>query len=162
MPNPDPMPIPDPTPGQPDAPPAANCGTGYVTIPGTPPASTYRLYEYFGETGTDDREDWWAASAICTSAGAHLVVFGSQQEADAIEAAIDDVVSSSPYIWVGVSDDANEGQWLTVLGGPPPWTHWWPGQPNNEEYYHDCMIHDQGYHFDWSCYSSYPFACECE
>ncbi|HLP19623.1 MAG TPA: lectin-like protein, partial [Chitinophagales bacterium] len=65
--------------------------------------------------------------------GAHLVVFNDAAENNAVVAALNasGVISSVAAVWVGYTDNANEGTWVTLDGTPMSYLNWASGEPNN-------------------------------
>jgi hypothetical protein len=153
----------DPADAAPDAPPpidARFCGGNYVqlVIGGLPSASTYRLR---GNTS------WSNARDNCIDDGAHLVILDNIDEAEAIVALVDVEGDVSPYYSIGLYDPATpvDNDFVTVLGGAPPYTPWGAGQPSGGS--EDCVLAEDGLLppypiYDWPCNSgSYKSVCEC-
>lgn len=156
----------------PDAPPA--CPGNYTTSGG----SAYRpVNSGIGSVS------WAEAEADCEDdgAGTHLLVIDNQGENNAITeflagsnglGAIDD-------IWIGITDRAQEGHFLTVTGTPvctctddqctscagPGYTSWNMGEPNNADGEEDCgeMLDDgTGPWNDRECGDDNDYICECD
>lgn len=145
-----------------DAPPdSKGCPAGYAAIPNGPVGSQFKLFSYSATAGADQSQAWTTAQTTCSSDGTHLAFPADANEAAALAAAIG-VNPSSPYFWIGITDAATEGTWLTVLGGAAPYAVWYPGQPDGGtaqecavEYTADDEL------FDYYCTTAFPFACEC-
>ena len=107
-------------------------------------ASRYR-------TGTVDLA-WAAAQADCEADGAHLPI-------------LDDVVEATAGVlgdWVGVTDAAGEGIWLTVAGAPAPYLPWIPGQPDGGTGENCARLEDgPGKLEDRECIDVRDYSCEC-
>jgi hypothetical protein len=156
--------------GTPDAPlDARTCPAGYAAIAGGPATSKYLLFPWDNASSRDKSQPWTSAKTTCMNDGTHLAIPDAQGELDALRQAIA-VDPSSPYFWVGLTDSATEGTWLTVLGGTPTYLPWGAGQPNNGNgpggsgQQEDCALgHPSSAEiFDWICATPYPFACECD
>ena len=98
-----------------------------VAIP--PDAKIYgaHAYKFYPEQLT-----WKEAKAKCEALGGHLIVIDTLDEnafAGKLVADADRVDS-----WIGITDEAKEGDWLTVNGDPLPFTNWFERQkqPNNK------------------------------
>jgi len=132
------------------------CPSGYVTIAGAP--SRYKIFGY--RAIGDQSEAWTAAAATCQGDGTHMAIIDDDAEGTALGAAIP-VDPVSPYFWVGVTDAAQEGTWLTVLGGAATYLPWAIGQPNGGTSA-NCALMSGGLLYDWTCATPYAFACECD
>ena len=155
---------PDATPPPPDAAGAACLSMpSYVTIAGAP--STYlRL----GGLSFAD------ALATCATDGAHLLMPDDRAEAAAVFATLPDA-----YFWVGVTDIAQEGVYVSVLGDDvvdvlaieqvhPDHALWWWSPATQPDDSGDCLSFirtglDSGAHLDdANCDSPRGTLCECE
>ncbi len=76
----------------------------------------------------DDVEElsWTAAMKQCKEWGGHLAVVSSREEAEFIA-----TLCAGRYMFLGASDEAEEGVWSWVDGTPWKFTHWLAGQPND-------------------------------
>lgn len=65
--------------------------------------------------------------------GAHLVVFNDAAENQAVVAALNNagIISANSAVWVGYTDQASEGNWVTLDGTPMSYLNWNAGEPNN-------------------------------
>ncbi len=153
-----------------DGPPAARtCPSGYVTLSGAPATKKYRIFNWDNSTSKDQSQAWTAAKQTCITDGTHLAFPVDAAELTALRGAIT-VDPTSNYFWLGLTDAAREGTWLTVLGDPAPYLPWAMGQPNNgmgpggSGQPENCALATpaNGTIYDWLCGTPYPFACECE
>jgi len=124
--------------------PAASCLANplYVSIGAFP--SRYR--------SMSSPRSWPEATTECANDGAHLAVPDSLAEATAIGSLGD---------WVGITDAATEGVWLTIFGTVPVYLQFEVGQPDggNTE---DCLrIGGSGDLEDRECADTRDFVCEC-
>lgn len=134
--------------------------TSETTKPNTPtpvPASNPSGYEggtvFNGHTYKmfDDGISWARAKEACEQMGGHLVTITSQQEQDFIESIIPSGVT---YYWIGLTDEASEGDFRWVTGEPLSYNNWLIGQPDNydnSEHYVTIPSMDLEYS-DWVSY----------
>jgi hypothetical protein len=115
----------------------------YVSLGGFP--STYRF--------TGAAASWMDAVLACEAdGGAHLAVPDSAAEASAVGELGD---------WVGVSDQADEGMWVTIFGVAPGHLVFEAGQPDGGES-EDCLrVFNTGEYEDRGCQDTRDFVCEC-
>lgn len=73
---------------------------------------------------------WTDAKMKCEALGGHLLIVESAAE-NAFAAKL---VEAANWVdaWIGATDQDQEGDWKTVIGGPLPYLNWGPGQPNNK------------------------------
>jgi serine/threonine protein kinase len=83
-------------------------------------------YKFFPEELT-----WTQAKARCQAMGGHLVVIEYANENQFVA----DLIARAGWedAWIGLTDEAQEGDWRTVEGKPLTYTNWMPGQPNNKQ-----------------------------
>ena len=67
------------------------------------------------------------ASSSCQDLGGHLPM--PKNEAEGLFVS----TLSQEVVWLGVSDEKMEGEWVWADGGRVEWTNWWPGGPNGGE-----------------------------
>jgi hypothetical protein len=83
-------------------------------------------YKFFAE-----KMPWKTAKAKCEALDGHLIIVNNAEEnafaAKLVEAA------QWEDAWIGATDEAKEGDWRTVQGGPLTYTNWYTGQPNNKQ-----------------------------
>lgn len=134
--------------------PSGGCPAGYNALPGI----TGHVYKLV--TAADD---WTKQQAACrlTSASANLAI-----PDDAAELmALDTLAGAITAYWVGVTDSATEGTWLTVLGTPQTFLPWEPPAPDNAAggTGEDCVEALTALHKfnDERCNTSLPAICEC-
>ncbi|MEO0779205.1 MAG: lectin-like protein, partial [Bacteroidota bacterium] len=68
---------------------------------------------------------WGTAQDRAEAIGGHLVVINSAEENQYIQNNV------NTRIWIGLSDEAQEGNFRWVNGDPVDYTNWNPGEPNN-------------------------------
>jgi len=79
---------------------------------------------------------WHEAKAKCEEMGGHLIVIETPEE----DAFFRELASRSGIrfekldgIWIGATDEAQEGRWLWVDGSQMKYTNWHEHQPNNKQ-----------------------------
>ena len=132
----DPAPTPAPTmtpaPSLTHSPTPLGCADGWTEIEG----SCFRFY-----TGLTNAP---AAEAVCASAGGHLATIAS-----AVQNAYAFALTDGGMTLIGLSDSANENDWVWADGSAVTYTNWASGQPgywSDEDYaylyygeeWHDC------------------------
>jgi hypothetical protein len=91
------------------------CPMGYVELSPSLP-HRYRA--------VDTPALWQVARDACAADGGYLAIPDSDAEATAI-AQYDDT-------WIGITDSAAEGMWVTVRGTFPSYFAWAPGEPDDD------------------------------
>ena len=146
----------DAPPPPPDVPAMAACPGYQALANGFPAGATYR--------GVSTRMIWQTARQACQADGGDLVVVDNATEAGAIVQLAQDP-GSSPFIWVGLQDDATtttDNDFISVRGGAAAFTPWGSSQPNGGSA--DCvLIADNNTHdlWDFVCNATQVFVCEC-
>ena len=108
---------------------------GEATLESTTPSSimgpaaftsigTYNGHTYYRSNSS---ATWSNAKQLCENAGGYLAVVTSEGENDFIK----DNLGLSADIWLGASDEANEGTWVWVNGETFSYANWSSGNPNN-------------------------------
>ncbi|MBD3184031.1 T9SS type A sorting domain-containing protein [Candidatus Poribacteria bacterium] len=87
-------------------------------------------------TVVTESKTWRDAKAYAESLGGYLITIGSEQENKC--AADMATAKGIRSFWLGLSDEAQEGNFVWVTGEPVTYTNWYSGQPdnngNNEHY----------------------------
>ena len=91
------------------------------TMTGFTSQNNYNGHSYYRSTGS---MTWTDARTACANMGGHLVTVTTAAENNFI-------FNLWPSGWIGLSDEAVEGQWRWVTGEPYTWGNWNPGEPNN-------------------------------
>ncbi|XP_044312697.1 accessory gland protein Acp29AB-like [Drosophila rhopaloa] len=101
-------------------------------------------------------KSWDAAEETCREMGGHLATIQSESDLNSIAAEI-------PYgvYWLGISDVAKEGEFVSVATGEPaPFLKWQVVQPNNLDGTDNCVDIYNGEMYDTDCSKSQYFICE--
>lgn len=139
----------------PDAPmidaPATGCPGNYAAITGGQATHRYRLL-------ASANADSLLAMCVATTTSAYLAIPDDLAELQALA-----TLSGQARFWVGITDKATEGTFLTSKGTVPPFLPWQGGAPNggNQE---DCVegITATSEIFNERCNQSRVGICECE
>jgi len=67
---------------------------------------------------------WHEAENYCSSLGAHLATIQSAAENQFVS-------RMSEALWLGATDESQEGAWSWVTGESWNYSDWYPGEPNN-------------------------------
>jgi hypothetical protein len=101
---------------------ALACPAGYAPL--GPSANRYRTLGVL--------ETWQTHQATCVADGTRLAIPVNQAELDALV--------TGGEVWLGLSDLAVEGTFMTVVGTTPPFLPWAPTQPDNFNANEDCVL----------------------
>jgi hypothetical protein len=88
-------------------------------------------YSFMGSSGNSnyyislDQEVWSDADSICNYHGGHLAVTSDNSENSFIYSSINE------YVWIGLSDEQNEGSFIWTNSEPLIYTNWLQTQPDN-------------------------------
>ena len=88
-------------------------------------------YSFMGSSGNSNyyislnQKVWSDADSICNYHGGHLAVISDNYENSFIYSSINE------YVWIGLSDEQNEGSFIWANSEPLIYTNWLPTQPDN-------------------------------
>jgi parallel beta-helix repeat protein len=102
---------------------------------------------------------WREARVYCEKLGGHLVTIGSASENDFVENLADPIDDD---VWIGLTDEANEGYWEWVTGEPLTYTNWEVNWQNGGDWENYVEMHRDGTWNDLPVTSSMTFVCEWE
>ena len=110
-------------------------------------------YKYFTE-----KKNWHDAKSYCESLGGHLVTITSNEENDFVSSICADTAM------IGLTDEANEGEWQWVTGESFGFSNFRLGEPNNEwnEDYVLIMPDNKQWNDGHLDRETWPFVCEWE
>ena len=123
-----------------DGPAACLTNPSYVTVGG--------LTSKYKPGGID--LSWPAAKAACEADGAYLPILDDAAEAN----------NSIIGDWVGITDVAVEGVWMTVKGDPAPFEPWEPGEPDGGTTENCGRLEDNQLE-SRDCADTRDYSCEC-
>ena len=78
-----------------------------------------------------DTSTWADAEAKAVAMGGHLVTLGDQAEQDWVFQTFNAYDGVNRLYWIGLNDQAAEGQFVWANDEPVDFTYWAPGEPNN-------------------------------
>lgn len=105
---------------------------------------------------------WQEAKVDCEARQGHLVTITDQEENEFVYSLV--LQLGWETIWLGFTDEINEGRWLWVTGEESLYRNWDFGEPNNaffpgEDYAH---MHGGGLWNDIGPYTTFYYICEWE
>ncbi len=74
---------------------------------------------------------WSDAKKACDDRGGHLVIIETQEEQNALVDMMARAGMQRQRVWIGATDEAQEGAWKWVDGSPLAFKNWSPLQPDN-------------------------------
>jgi hypothetical protein len=139
-----------------DAPPVGGCPAGYNPLPGAPNGHRYR------RLGT--AQTWVMQAAACTQTSASAYLAVPDNAAELAELAT--IANDTPF-WIGITDSAVNGTFVTVRGAPAPFLSFGAGEPdNNVNPPEDCVLATSSTQMaDDRCdngNAKFVAVCECE
>ncbi|XP_071844074.1 cubilin-like isoform X19 [Apostichopus japonicus] len=114
----------------------------------------------------ENEQIWSAASRACERIGGHLLQVNSSYENEFIWTTMESI--DAEFVWLGITDQADEGVWVTDdMRTPPEYTNWDSWEPNNL-HNEDCAVMflhwtgnlRRGAWYDNPCCHEFPFICE--
>lgn len=113
-------------------------------IPGDTKINYYKVF--------DESQNWVEAKSYCESIGGHLVTITSAEEQLYITNLVDGATKRS--YWVGLSDEAESGNWAWVTGEAYSYSNWAKNEPNHgyggSEHYVAVVSYDTRYDYEIS------------
>ena len=134
--------------------------TGYEVCVGVPQGEHYYL-------GCDLPETWIDADTVCQTLGYDGLALVQTSEQNSVAADLMFPVLGGSEYWIGLSDDAVEGDFVWVNGDSVTQTNWVLSQPDNyntngSSSPANCVTALSGSDGDWQddfCFTSHPFVC---
>jgi len=79
-----------------------------------------------------DKSAWTVAEAEAVSLGGHLASVNNAAENQFLLDAFCSGADSKRVLWIGLTDNGNEGHFRWTSGEPLTYTNWFTGEPNNK------------------------------
>ena len=79
-----------------------------------------------------DKSTWTVAEAQAVALGGHLASVNNVAENQFLLDAFCSGADSKRVLWIGLTDDGNEGHFRWTSGEPLTYTNWFTGEPNNK------------------------------
>ncbi|CAG5929222.1 unnamed protein product [Menidia menidia] len=115
---------------------------------------------YFFSPGLDQNRPWNESSAFCRQHNSSLAVIRDPAEMDFLQGVMRNF-SSFPFLWVGLTDDQEEGRWLWWDGTDVQ--HYMPLMVHWDTDYRDCAdLRGEGSVFAAECEEYGPWVCKRE
>ncbi|MGR0481983.1 MAG: thrombospondin type 3 repeat-containing protein [Candidatus Electronema sp. V4] len=105
---------------------------------------------------------WNDAKSACEGLGGHLATITDQTENDWVSS---NMWTGVDYVWLGGTDQEQEGEWRWITGEPWSYTDWYPNEPNNSGNEDHLMMRERYISGSWnddSGYKAFPYVCEWE
>jgi hypothetical protein len=100
---------------------------GSVPVLGTPVSNPANGHTYI----LLDKSAWSAAEAQAVLLGGHLVTVNNAAENQFLLDTFCSGANSTRVLWIGLTDDGNEGHFHWTDGEALTYTNWFTGEPNN-------------------------------
>uniref|UniRef100_A0A6P4ENT1 Accessory gland protein Acp29AB-like n=1 Tax=Drosophila rhopaloa TaxID=1041015 RepID=A0A6P4ENT1_DRORH len=102
------------------------------------------------------KKSWDGAEETCREMGGHLATIQSESDFTAIKEELSDYAS----YWLGITDVAKEGEFVSVATGKPaPFFKWRANHPNNLSGKDNCVDIYKGEMYDLNCSKITNFIC---
>ena len=112
--------------GAPSAPARPDDPIAPAQIPDDAVPFSGHAYKFFPE-----QLSWTEARTRCEALGGRLVIIDSAAENEFVARLIE--AGGKVDAWIGITDEFEEGNWVSVDGQPLKFTNWIQGQPNNKQ-----------------------------
>ncbi|XP_043063511.1 accessory gland protein Acp29AB-like [Drosophila ficusphila] len=105
----------------------------------------------------ENYRNWEQAEAFCRGINGHLITIQNNSELSAL----DEKLERNTGYWLGITDVAKKGEFVSVASGKPaPFFDWAFPQPNAFGNVYDCVTLYSGKMFNLSCSKVLHFICE--
>ncbi|XP_071843537.1 uncharacterized protein [Apostichopus japonicus] len=132
--------------------------------------STERL-DSTTEEGVKNQSMYWISNYTSTWSDAvdrcrqlfnngHLVHIDNEEEYNEVKAIRDQANIGDAFVWIGIHDSEQEGEWKYEDGSPLTYDNWRDGEPNNYNNEEDCVEMGYGLYNDRDCMAILYFCCE--
>ncbi|XP_017113571.1 accessory gland protein Acp29AB-like [Drosophila elegans] len=129
-----------------------------VQEPKVIPPGFQRIESRYFYIESENKQTWNNAEDTCRKMGGHLAAFKSRKELDAVIAKL----RQGHAYWLGVSDQENEGDFVTASGNKPIFMTWGRGEPNNLNKREHCVDIYRGFMNDLPCNLQLHFICQLD
>ncbi|XP_071820943.1 C-type lectin 1-like isoform X2 [Apostichopus japonicus] len=105
---------------------------------------------------------WSAAVDRCHQLydNGHLVHIDNEEENNEVKAIRLQANIGHEYIWIGIHDSENEGEWKYEDGNPLTYKNWNKGEPDGYNDQYCGVMNKNGLYHDRKCTTRYYFCCE--
>ncbi|XP_017058819.1 C-type lectin domain family 4 member K-like [Drosophila ficusphila] len=101
--------------------------------------------------------NWEQAEAFCRGINGHLITIQNDSELSALN----EKLKRSTSYWLGITDVAKEGEFVSVASGKPPaFLKWFSSQPDNYNGNQNCVVLNDSKMWDSDCSYLKLFVCE--
>ena len=114
-----------------------------------------------GETKLEFNEmgmNWSDAEEFCISKGGHLASVASHFHWHRLQSFIENLGLNTQSIWLGGTDEAEEGEWVWTDGSKWSEEYWNPTEPTNSSH-QNCLDSWKSVWYDDSCQSPFMSIC---
>jgi tetratricopeptide (TPR) repeat protein len=87
----------------------------------------HHLYRWFGDPTAPSGTNWKSAQSYCEALGGYLVTIQDAAENEFLDEL------SPGQVWIGATDEEQEGEWVWVTGEPWDYTNWDTSEPSNND-----------------------------
>ena len=98
--------------------------------------------------------NWTNAEKFCQNKSCHLASVTSKNTSDYVGSEI-----SFPFVWIGGTDQEQEGVWRWTDSSPWKFKNWMRDEPNNLDGRQNCLVQSRGGWGDRQCERDYWFLC---
>ncbi|XP_016984600.1 accessory gland protein Acp29AB-like [Drosophila rhopaloa] len=103
------------------------------------------------------KKSWDGAEETCREMGGHLATIQNESDLNSIEKELE----LHGVYWLGITDVAKEGEYVSVATGEPaPFLKWEEDQPFTLSHQYNCVDIYKGEMYDTDCSRSQYFICE--
>jgi hypothetical protein len=112
------------------------------------------LYRWYGDPSSVSGTNWKVARDYCEAVGGYLVTIQNAAENELVDEL------SMAQVWIGATDEEEEGTWVWITGETWDYTNWNTNQPTNEDGKHYLFLDWQDMWSDGNLSQQMDFVCE--
>ncbi|XP_050977782.1 C-type lectin domain family 4 member M [Labeo rohita] len=105
---------------------------------------------------SSEKKTWTENRRYCTERGADLIIINNKEEQDLVNK-----MSAGADVWIGLSDNDEEGTWKWVDGSTLTSGFWRSIEPNGHRG-ENCVLSSSSGWADYPCHSSHKYQWICE